>query len=69
MNVTLSNEMAALVHEVSKKENISREAVIVRAFALLKLSEDAKLKGHSIGVIEQIGFPEEYQVVSKIIGL
>jgi len=69
MTVTLSEEMTALIREVSMKENISQEAVIVRAFALLKLSEDAKLKGQSLGVIEQIGFPEEYQVVSKIIGL
>lgn len=68
MNVGLSDEMIALILEVSIKEKIPKEAVVIRAFALLKLSEDAKSKGQSLGVIEDIG-DGTHKVVSKIIGL
>lgn len=72
MNVTLSEEMSALVREVSIKENIAKEAVVIRAFALLKLSEDVKRKGQALGVIQLVDKTaehENYVVVGKIVGL
>lgn len=65
--IVLSEEMTKLIEGVSRDNNISRESAIKTAFALLKISQDAKDKGMSIGVIKEDNGVLE--VVSVIRGL
>lgn len=51
--IVLSDEMIKLIENTSRSNNISRETAITRAFALLKISNDAKSNGMSLGVIEE----------------
>lgn len=66
-NVIISPEMEELINQVSKNNNISREHVFKRAFALLKVSEDQKRKGNMLGIIKEEN--GSLKVVGKIEGL
>ena len=68
MSVNLSPEMEALINETSKRDGIPKAEVIRKAFALLKISENEKMKGRTLGVISEDD-NHEMKVIGKIIGL
>lgn len=53
--IVLSEEMTKLIEDASRDNNISRESAITRAFALLKLYQEAKSNGTSLAVIKVRG--------------
>ena len=68
VSVNLSPEMEALINETSKRDGIPKAEVIIKAFALLKISENEKMKGRTLGVISEDD-NHEIKVIGKIIGL
>ncbi|MFJ5356494.1 ribbon-helix-helix domain-containing protein [Pectobacterium sp. CHL-2024] len=68
MSITISGDMDKLLDETAKSQGITKSDVIRRAFALLKVSEQEKSKGNSLGIIKEDS-EHKMEVVSKIIGL
>ncbi|MBV4492220.1 ribbon-helix-helix protein, CopG family [Pseudomonas oryzicola] len=68
MSVNLSPEMEALVEATARKEKISKNEVIRRAFALFNLAENEKSKGRFLAVAKE-NEQDEVEIVGRILGL
>ncbi len=68
MSVNLSPEMEALVEATAKRERISKNEVIRRAFALFNLAETEKGRGRFLAVVKE-NEKEEDEIVGRILGL
>lgn len=51
--VMLSNEMNDLLTQVAKNRGVSKEDALRTALALLDVSEQQRMLGHSLGVVKQ----------------
>lgn len=51
--VLLSHEMNELLEWVSKNRGITKEQALKNAFALLQVSEEQRLKGNTLAVIQE----------------
>lgn len=52
-NVTLSEQMSAMIDDNVKRRGISREEALKRIFALYKIADDEQQKGRKIAVVEE----------------
>jgi len=51
--VMLSNEMNDLLTQVARNRGVSKEDALRTALALLDVSEQQRMLGHSLGVVKQ----------------
>lgn len=66
--LTLPREIDQRLDQIAAINNVSKAEAIVTAFALLSIAERRKQEGYSMGIIREIG-EDEYEVISKVIGL
>lgn len=64
--VKLSKEMEELIIQVSLNNKISKNEVLKKALALLKISEEQSIKGRSLGIIKE-NEDGSLSVIGKII--
>ena len=53
LTVDLSNEIDSRLNEIAQKAGISKAEAMRRAFALLSIAAEEKLKGNSLGIVRE----------------
>ena len=63
MTIALPAEIVKIVNDTAKKESVPKTEIIRRMFTVLKLVQEEKNKGNSLGIING------EKVIARIIGV
>ena len=64
LSLELSNDLNALLEELTEKTHTSKADVLRKAIALMEVAVEAKQEGNRLGVLDK-----QNQVVTRIVGL
>ena len=68
LTVTVPDDVERVIEKISREQGTSKVEVVRRAFALLKLADEEKAKGKSLGIVRETA-DNKLEVDTKILGL
>lgn len=69
LTLDLSTEIDQRLTEIARKEGISKAEAMRRAFALLAVAEQEKLKGNCIGIVRENPSDHRLEVLGRVVGI
>ena len=69
LTIELSKEIDDCLAETAKGQNMTKVQAIEKAFALLSIANEQKLKGRSLGIVEEDPESHDLKAISRLVGV